>query len=65
MNMNQTLPELLKSHDELWWIGQFFAFLLALTLLWNGYGSPVAAVVGYALSVLVDIREAVARSGKA
>ena len=63
MNMNQTVPELWQSHDGVWWIGQFVSLILALTLLWNGYGGPVAAVVGYVLVVLVDIREAVSRIG--
>ena len=65
MNINQQAPGLLQSHDAVWWIGQFVSLILALTLLWNGYGGPVAAVVGYALVVLVDIREAVSRGGKA
>jgi hypothetical protein len=61
MNMQQTLPELWNNHDASWWIGQCVALLLALTLLWNGYGGPVAGAVGYALAVLVDIREAVSK----
>lgn len=61
MNMQQTLPELWRSHDAEWWIGQCVALLIALTLLFRGYGGPVAAAVGCALTVLVDIREAVAR----
>lgn len=61
MNMQQPLPELWRSHDAAWWIGQCVALLIAFTLLFSGYGAPVAAAVGYALAVLVDIREAVAR----
>jgi len=45
--------------DSMWWIGQAIALLIALTLLFRGYGGPVAAAVGYALAVLVDIRSAV------
>ena len=59
MNMKQTLPEVLKSHNYLWWCGQIVALMLTISLLWHGYGGPVAAAVGYALAVLVDIREAV------
>lgn len=40
-----------------WLIGQVVALMLALSLLWHGYGGPVAAAVGYAVAVLVDIRE--------
>ena len=60
MNLKQTLPELWSSHDDAWWIGQCVALLIAIALLFSGYGGPVAAAVGYALAVLVDIREAVA-----
>lgn len=48
-------------HDVTWWIGQVTALLLMLSLLTGGYGGPVAAAVGYALMVLVDIREALAK----
>ena len=61
MNMQQTFPELWRSHDASWWIGQCASLLLALSLLFGGYGGPVAAAVGYALAVLVDIREAVSK----
>ena len=61
MNMQQTIPELWRSHDAEWWIGQCVALLIALAFLFRGYGGPVAAAVGYALAVLVDIRASVAR----
>ena len=61
MNMKQTLPELWRSHDGLWWIGQAVALMLSLSLLFSGYGGPIAAAAGYALAVLVDIREAVSK----
>ena len=48
-------------HDYLWWTGQVAAFLLSLSLLSAGHGGPISAAVGYALALLVDIREAVAR----
>lgn len=46
-------------HDAMWWIGQVVAVLIALALLLDGYGWPVALAAGYAMEVLVDIREAV------
>jgi len=62
--MQQTLLELWRSHDGMWWIGQAVALMLALSLLFGGYGGPIAAAVGYALAVLVDIREAVSKRGR-
>ena len=49
------------AHSSMWWVGQISSLMLALSLLWHGYGGPVAAAVGYALAVLVDIRELVGR----
>ena len=59
MNMQQTLPELWSSHSPKWWLGQCVALFVALSLLFGGYGGAVAVAVGYALMVLVDVREAV------
>ena len=55
-------PQMSTTHNHLWWTGQVVALGLALSLLWDGYSGPVAAAVGYALAVLVDIREAAQRS---
>jgi|JI10StandDraft_1071094.scaffolds.fasta_scaffold456415_1 hypothetical protein len=62
MNMNQTASELWSSHDASWWLGQVIALSIAIGLLRAGYGGAVAGAVGYAIAVLVDIREAVTRS---
>jgi hypothetical protein len=62
MNMNQTASELWSSHDASWWLGQVIALSIAIGLLRAGYVGPIAASVGYAIAVLVDIREAVTRS---
>jgi hypothetical protein len=61
MYIKQVLLEVWKSHNYLWWTGQVIAMLLAMALAWHGYGGSVAAAVGYALAVLVDIREAASR----
>ena len=61
---DMTLPELWASHDAGWWIGQFCALFIALLLL-REYSGPVAAAVGYALAVLIDIRENASRAAAA
>jgi hypothetical protein len=62
MNTKQTMPQWLRSHDAGWWLGQVIALSIAIGLLRAGYGGAVAGAVGYAIAVLVDIREAVTRS---
>jgi hypothetical protein len=62
MNTKQTMPQWLRSHDAGWWLGQVIALSIAIGLLRAGYVGPIAASVGYAIAVLVDIREAVTRS---
>ena len=55
------MPRPITTHDYLWWCGQIVALMLTVGFIWHGQSGAVAAAVGYALSVLVDIREAVLR----
>ena len=52
-------------HDATWWIGQAIALTITIGLVWHGYSGAISAAVGYALAVLVDIRELMARRGSA
>lgn len=52
-----------KKKSSEWWIGQAIAIYLGVATL-GQYNGTAAAVVCYALSVLVDIRERAKEVGK-
>lgn len=52
----------MAKHTATWWIGQAVALTVCIGIS-RDFGGPIGAAVGYALAVLVDIRDAVERGG--